>query len=88
MTTMTALTYYKSLTDSKVSADEAFAQAAAFDAAIIELATKEDLKTAINGLENRINDKLYTIRTLGWALFGLLCIMATAIVRIALIVGR
>ena len=44
MSSITALKYYRSLTESKIPSDEAYAQASAFDEAIVDLATKKDLE--------------------------------------------
>jgi hypothetical protein len=95
MSTMTAPNYHKTLTESGVPADTAYAQACSFDQAIVDLATKDDLRALavstridIDGLEHRMNEKLYTIRTLGYAGFVLLGIVLTPVIRIALIVRR
>ena len=73
MSSITALKYYRTLKESKIPEDEAYAQACAFDAALVDLATKDDLKelvtkndlqivvhdlnSKVDNLEARINSK-------------------------------
>jgi len=81
---------FKDLIAAKVPKEQAEAQVQTLDASLDGLATKEDLKDEIHNLETRLDTKLdakfnildakidakfNTIRTLGWALFGLLMVI-------------
>ena len=69
MAQIDTLKYYKDLKAGGVSDEQAEAEICALQSALDELATKEDLKNELNNLEIKINTKIDSIKTIGWALF-------------------
>ena len=80
MATIDTLKYYKELTGTGISDDQAQAQVYALTNTVGDLATKDDLYALearidlkidqkFDMLEVKITEKINTMRTLGWALF-------------------
>ena len=63
MSSITALKYYRTLKESKIPEDEAYAQACAFDAALVDLATKDDLKELAIKIELSTKNDLRLLET-------------------------
>lgn len=67
---MDTLKYFEELRATGLNELTAKAHVYALQSNLTGMATKEDLHNEISGLETRINSRIDTLRTLGWALFG------------------
>jgi hypothetical protein len=83
MAQIDTLKYFKDLKAGGVSDEQAEAEIRALQSALDGLATKEDLKNEISALESRLNLKIDSIKTIGWALFAVWIALAAPILKLA-----
>jgi len=90
MAQLDTLKYYKDLKAGGVSDEQAEAEIRALQSALDGIATKEDLhnelqvlNTKIDSVEARLNIKIDSIKTIGWAIFAVWLAVVMPVFKLA-----
>jgi len=83
MAQLDTLKYYKDLKAGGVSDEQAEAEIRALQSALDGIATKEDLHNELHNLEIKINTKIDSIKTIGWAIFAVWLAVVMPVFKLA-----